>query len=164
MEPKRWKDSYTELQRLVQPPDTNIYNDLYGGRLVEWIDNVGAIVAARHCRRKTVTGSIDRLFFLSPIHLGDIVSLKGRINFVTAKTMEVEVDVYSENAITADKSFTTTCFLTYVAINESGKPIEVPPLLVETDEEKTRFNEGKDRNAIRLKDLEEAKKKSRVQI
>lgn len=164
MEPKKWKDSYTELQRLVQPPDTNIYNDLYGGRLVEWIDNVAAIVAARHCRRKTVTGSIDRLFFLSPIHLGDIVSLKGRINFVTAKTMEIEVDVYSENAITGDRSFTTTCFLTYVAINESGKPIEVPPLLVETEDEKKRFNDGRDRNALRLKDLEEARKKSQVQI
>ncbi len=164
MEEKHWKDSQTELQRLVLPPDTNIYNDLYGGRLVEWIDNVAAIVAAKHCRRRTVTGSIDRLFFLSPIHLGDIVSLYGRINYVTKKTMEIEVDVYSENAITGDRSFTTTCFLTYVAINQDGKAIEVPQLKLETDEERERFRQGELRSQQRLKALEEVKSRINPQI
>jgi acyl-CoA hydrolase len=164
MEEKHWKDSQTELQRLVLPPDTNIYNDLYGGRLVEWIDNVAAIVAAKHCRRRTVTGSIDRLFFLSPIHLGDIVSLYGRINYVTKKTMEIEVDVYSENAITGDRSFTTTCFLTYVAINQDGKAIEVPQLKLETDEERERFRQGELRSQQRLKALEEVKSRVNPQI
>lgn len=164
MEEKHWKDSQTELQRLVLPPDTNIYNDLYGGRLVEWIDNVAAIVAAKHCRRRTVTGSIDRLFFLSPIHLGDIVSLYGRINYVTKKTMEIEVDVYSENAITGDRSFTTTCFLTYVAINQDGKAIEVPQLKLETDEERERFRQGELRSQQRLKALEDVKSRVNPQI
>lgn len=164
MEEKHWKDSQTELQRLVLPPDTNIYNDLYGGRLVEWIDNVAAIVAAKHCRRRTVTGSIDRLFFLSPIHLGDIVSLYGRINYVTKKTMEIEVDVYSENAITGDRSFTTTCFLTYVAINQDGKAIEVPQLKLETDDERERFRQGELRSQQRLKALEEVKSRVNPQI
>ncbi len=164
MDAKHWKESQTELQRLVLPPDTNIYNDLYGGRLVEWIDNVAAIVAAKHCRRRTVTGSIDRLFFLSPIHLGDIVSLYGRINYVTNKTMEIEVDVYSENAITGDRSFTTTCFLTYVAINQDGKAIEVPQLKLETDEERERFKQGEQRSQQRLKALEEVKSRVHPQI
>ncbi len=66
MEQKSWRESYTELQRLVLPADTNIYNALYGGRLVEWIDNVASIVATKHSRRRAVTGSIDSLFFLSP--------------------------------------------------------------------------------------------------
>lgn len=159
MEKKSWKESYTELQRLVLPPDTNIFNDLYGGRLVEWIDNVAAIVAAKHSRRRTVTGSIDSLFFLSPIHMGDIVHLTGRINYVTRSTMEIEVDVYSEEGLTGEKSFTTTCFLTYVAINQDGKPTEVPGLLLETDDDIQRFKQGEARSQVRHQNLLEAKKK-----
>ena len=164
MDSKKWKDSYTELQRLVLPPDTNIYSDLYGGRLVEWIDNVAAIVATKHCRRRTVTGSIDRLFFLSPIHMGDIVSLYGRLTYTTKKTMEIEVDVYSENAITGDRNFTTTCFLTYVAINQDGRPIEVPQLLLENDEDREKFKQGEIRAAQRAMALSEVKDKVRSQI
>ncbi|HLH86683.1 MAG TPA: acyl-CoA thioesterase [Thermoplasmataceae archaeon] len=157
MEKKSWKDSYTEMQRLVLPPDTNTFNDLYGGRLVEWIDNVAAVVATRHSRRRTVTGSIDRLFFLSPIHLGDIVHLSGRINYVTRSTMEIQVDVMSEDPLTGVKNFTTTCYLTYVAINQDGRPIEVPPLLVEDEDEVRRFKEGEERSRQRIEALNEVK-------
>ena len=159
MEKKSWKDSFTELQRLVLPPDTNIFSDLYGGRLVEWIDNVAAIVAAKHSRRRTVTGSIDSLFFLSPIHMGDIVHLTGRINYVTKSTMEIEVDVYSEEGLTGEKSFTTTCFLTYVAINQDNRPTEVPGLILETEDEIQRFKQGEARSVARHQNLVEAKKK-----
>ena len=141
------------MQRLVLPPDTNIFNDLYGGRLVEWIDNIAGIVAIKHSRRRTVTGSIDSLFFLSPINLGDIVHLTGRINYVHKSTMEIQVDVFSEEGLTGEKSFTTTCTLTYVAITQDGRPTEVPGLILETDEDRDRFKQGEMRRQTRMKNL-----------
>ena len=148
-ETKNWKESYAELQRIVLPGDTNIHNALYGGRLVEWIDNVASIVAIKHSRRRTVTGSIDSLFFLSPIGMGDIVSLRGRINFTTTSTMEIEVDVESEEGITGTKRFTTKAYLTYVAVDADGHAVPVPSLTLETDEDKRRYNDGKARSENR---------------
>lgn len=159
MEKKSWKESYTELQRLVLPPDTNVYSDLYGGRLVEWIDNVAGIVAARHSRRRNVTGSIDNLFFLSPINLGDIVHMTGRVNYVHKSTMEIEVDVSSEEGLTGEKSFTTTCLLTYVAITKDGRPTEIPGLILETEDDRRRFENGERRREQRLTNLNEVKKR-----
>ena len=96
-EQKFWKDSYTAIERLVLPPDTNIFNALYGGRLVEWIDNVASIVSFKHSRRRTVTGSMDSIFFLSQIRMGDIVTMKGRINYV-GKTRNEKLSVVREEA------------------------------------------------------------------
>ncbi len=161
MKEKAPKESMTEIERLVLPADTNIFNALYGGRLMEWIDNVASIVAIKHGRRRAVTGSIDSLFFLSPIHLGDIVRLEGRINHCTKSTMEIEVDVYSQEGLTGTTSFTTKAFLTYVAVDQSGRPTEVPQLLLETEEEKERFRNGEERSKERLKLLEKIKKEAR---
>lgn len=158
MEKKAWKQSFSQLQRMVLPEDTNVFNNLYGGRLVEWIDNVGSIVAVRHSRRKTVTGSIDNLFFLSPIQLGDIVTLSGRINYVTSSTMEIEVEVHSEEGTTGIRRFTTTAFLTYVAIDDLGHPTTVPGLELRTDDDKRRFIEGERRSEIRKNNLNSIKK------
>lgn len=143
---------------MVLPEDTNVFNNLYGGRLVEWIDNVASIVAIRHSRRKTVTGSIDNLFFLSPIRLGDIVTLSGRINYVTSSTMEIEVSVHSEEGTTGIRKFTTTAFLTYVAIDDLGHSTSVPDLKLETEDDNRRFQEGKKRSSIRKKNLAAIKK------
>lgn len=152
MEKKSWKESASELQRIVLPEDTNAFNSLYGGRLVEWIDNVASIVAIKHSRRRTVTGSIDSLFFLSPIRMGYIVYMTSRINFTTTSTMEIEVDVESEEGITGQRRFTTKAYLTYVAIDEEGKAISVPELILETDDDKKRFEEARIRSLGR-KDL-----------
>ncbi len=161
MDKKSPSESTTEIQRLVLPADTNIFNALYGGRLMEWIDNVASIVAIKHCRRRVVTGSIDSLFFLSPIHMGDIVLLQGTINHATKSTMEIEVDVYSEEGLTGTRNFTTKAFLTSVAVDQSGKPTEIPQLLLETEEEKKRFNEGERRSKERLALLSQIRKESK---
>ena len=150
MEKKSWKESYSELQRIVLPGDTNVFDSLYGGRLVEWIDNVASIVAMKHSRKRTVTGSIDNLFFLSPIRMGYIVYMKGRINFTSRTTMEIEVDVESEEGITGTRRFTTKAYLTYVAIDADGRPIDCPGLLLETDDDKRRFEEGRLESQIKL--------------
>ena len=158
MDPKKWEDSYTKIERLVLPADTNIFNALYGGRLVEWIDNVASIVAIKHARRRAVTGSIDSLFFLSPIHIADIVKMEGRVNYVTRTTMEIEVDVNSQEGLTGTERFTTKAYLTYVAVDQDGRPTAVPSLSVETDDEKRRFAEGESRSKIRLDALAKIKK------
>jgi acyl-CoA hydrolase len=147
--------SHTSLERLVLPGDTNTFNSLYGGRLMEWIDNAASIVAYKHSRSRVVTGSIDSLFFLSPIKLGDIVSLDANINYVTPSTMEIEVDVFSQESLTGIKKFTTKAFLTYVAVDENGKPSSVPDLKLTTKEEKRRFTDGMERSKLRLKRLAE---------
>lgn len=164
MEEKGWKESYSQLQRMVLPEDTNVFNNLYGGRLVEWIDNVASIVAVRHSRRKTVTGSIDNLFFLSPIQLGDIVTLSGRINYVTSSTMEIEVSVHSEEGTTGIRRFTTTAFLTYVAIDDLGRATTVPGLKLENEDDNKRFSEGKKRSITRKKNLDSIKKAASAKI
>lgn len=160
MESKPWKDSYTELERLVLPPDTNIFNALYGGRLVEWIDNVASIVAIKHARRRAVTGSIDSLFFLSPIHLGDIVAMSGRVNYTTRTTMEIEVDVFSEEGLTGVKRFATRAFLTYVAVDQDGRPTPIPNLKLDDEEVIKRNKEAEERSKFRLSQLESVKKES----
>ncbi|MCL5678803.1 MAG: acyl-CoA thioesterase [Candidatus Thermoplasmatota archaeon] len=158
METKKWEDSYTKIERLVLPADTNIFNALYGGRLVEWIDNVASIVAIKHARRRAVTGSIDSLYFLSPIHIADIVKMEGRVNYVTRTTMEIEVDVNSQEGLTGTERFTTKAYLTYVAVDQDGRPTAIPSLSVETDDEKRRFTEGEARSKIRLDGLAKIKR------
>ncbi len=158
MTAKSPRESHTALERLVLPGDTNTFNALYGGRLLEWVDNVASIVATKHSRRHTVTGSIDSLFFLSPIRLGDIVRMEGRINYVTTSTMEIEVDVLSEESLTGIRKVTTKAFLTYVAVDEDGKPTPVPRLKLSTKVERMRFKDGAKRSELRLRRLTEVKK------
>ena len=160
-EQKSWKDSYTAIERLVLPPDTNIFNALYGGRLVEWIDNVASIVSFKHSRRRTVTGSMDSIFFLSQIRMGDIVTMKGRINYVGKTTMEIEVDVFSEESLTGERKFATKAYLTYVAIDQNGKATSVPRLKLETDDDKRRFKEGEERSRERTTKLNLVKEEAK---
>jgi acyl-CoA hydrolase len=157
MGPKEWKESFTQIERLVMPADTNIFNALYGGRLMEWIDNIASIVAFKHCRQKTVTGSLDQLFFLAPIHLGYIVNLQGRINYVTRTTMEVEVDVTAQDAMSGKERFTTKAYLTYVAIDDDGKPSDVPQLITEDEDSVKRYKDGELRSIKRLELLKSVK-------
>ncbi|MCL4344767.1 MAG: acyl-CoA thioesterase [Candidatus Thermoplasmatota archaeon] len=154
---KGWNESYTVMERLVLPPDTNVFNSLYGGRLMEWIDNVASIVAFKHCRLRTVTGSIDSIFFLAPIHLGYILKMEGRINYVTKATMEIEVDVISQEPFTGRKRFATKAYLTYVAIDQDGRATSVPGLRLEDEEAKDRFSQGEMRSKRRMELLNSVK-------
>ncbi len=157
MENKTVKNSESEVNRLVLPEDTNIFGALYGGRLVEWMDNIASITAFKHARKKVVTGSIDNLFFLSPINLGYIVTIHTFITYVTRSTMEVEIDVQTENVETGDKKVTTRAYFTYVATDENGRAVEIPGLLLQTPEEEKRFSEGQTRSKSRLDALKNMK-------
>ncbi|MCL4453319.1 acyl-CoA thioesterase [Ferroplasma sp.] len=154
---KKVSESEVHSEIIVLPGDTNMFGDLYGGRLVEWMDNIGSITAFKHSRMKVVTGSIDNLFFLSPIKLGYIVHLHSFVTFTTKSTMEIEIDVSSENVTTGTTNVTTRAFFTYVALNENGHAAEVPQLTLENDAEKVKFNEGKLRSEHRLQLLKDIK-------
>ncbi|MCY0852080.1 MAG: acyl-CoA thioesterase [Thermoplasma acidophilum] len=157
METKKPSESETYVERMVLPEDMDIYEYLYGGRLMEWIDNCASIVATKHCRKRTVTGSIDSLFFLLPIHLGDMVILHGYINYTTKSTMEIEIDVIKEEGLTGIRRYATKAYLTYVAIDSDGRPTEIPQIVPETDEEKRRYQDAEKRAEERRKRLEAIK-------
>ena len=144
------QDSLTEMVQIVLPNDTNTFGNVLGGHVMQWVDLVGAIAANRHCRMPLVTASMERLDFLSPIRLGDIVVLKARLNFVGTSSMEVGVEVYAENPLSGDRKHTSSTILTYVALDVHGNPAPVPSLMVKTQEERQRFQEGEKRKMMRL--------------
>jgi acyl-CoA hydrolase len=142
--------SATEMVQLVLPNDTNMLGNVLGGRVMHWIDLVGAMVAFRHSRRPVVTASMERLDFHSPIKLGDLVILKACLTYVGKTSMEVQVEVYSEEPLTGSRRHTSSAFLTYVALDDQGKPIPAPPLLLTTEEEKQRHRDAEVRRQQRL--------------
>ena len=150
MNGKPVSDSMTEMVQVVLPNDTNIFCNILGGRVMHWIDLVGAMVALRHSRKPVVTASMERLDFLSPIKLGDLVILKAFLTFVGKTSMEVRVEVFSEDPLTGSRRHTSSALLTYVCLDEKGKPTPAPPLILETEEEKTRFQKAEDRRKRRL--------------
>ncbi len=144
------------MTEIVFPNDVNNHGTLYGGRLLDWIDAIAGIVAKRHCRSGVVTASIDSLNFLNPIRQRDIVNLESWVNYVGKTSMEIEVRVTSENPISGERRKTCRAFLTYVAVDSDGHPIEVPRLELRDEEEKSRANLAKKRREerLRLLDLE----------
>ncbi|HDL15713.1 MAG TPA: acyl-CoA thioesterase [Euryarchaeota archaeon] len=147
---KTVEDSMAESVYSVLPADTNIYGNLFGGKLVEWIDSIGALVGHRHSRKNVVTANIDNLSFLEPIRLGDSVILNAWINYVGTTSMEVQVDTHREKKDDCLRVLACTAFLTYVAIDEDGRPTPVPELILKTEEQKKRFREAQQRKETRL--------------
>ncbi|HEX5036543.1 MAG TPA: acyl-CoA thioesterase [bacterium] len=143
--------SSAEFTHLVLPPDTNALGTIFGGRIMEWVDIAASIVASRHCRKVTVTASMDALSFLAPVKVGDIVILKAAVNYAHKTSMEIGVRVESENPLTGERRHTSSAYLTFVGLDESGKPTEVPPVLPQNDDEKRRYQEGEARYQERRK-------------
>lgn len=143
--------SAAEFNHWVLPSDTNALGTIFGGRIMEWIDMGAAIVAHRHCRKVCVTASMDTLNFISPVHLGDIVILKASINYTHRSSMEIGVRIEAENALTGVRRHTASAYLTFVALDENGRPTEVIPVLPETEDEKRRYSAGQTRRAERIR-------------
>lgn len=143
--------SQVEMTELVLPNDCNQLGSLLGGRLMHWIDIAGAIAGQRHCHRVVVTASVDELNFLHPIRLGEVVLLQASVNRVFRTSLEVGVKVTAENHITGDSKHANTAYLTFVAVDEMGKPVPCPPIIPETEEEKRRFDQALIRREQRLK-------------
>jgi acyl-CoA hydrolase len=151
MEPKPVSESRAEFTHLVLPSDTNALGTIFGGRIMEWVDISAAVVAQRHCRQIAVTASIDDLHFISPVRLGDIVILHASVNYTGKTSLEIGVRVEAEDPRTGKRRHTSSAYLTFVALDETGQPTRVPPLLCETDEDRRRFQEGQNRRSERIK-------------
>jgi acyl-CoA hydrolase len=149
--PKPVSVSSAEFTHLVLPPDTNALGTIFGGRIMEWVDIAGSIVASRHCRQVVVTASMDALHFLAPVKLGDIVILKAAVNFTHRTSLEIGVRIESENPLTGERCHTSSAYLTFVALDANGKPTAIPQVLPRTDDEKRRFEEGRLRSEYRAK-------------
>ena len=123
------------MVQLVLPNDTNPMGNVLGGTVMHWIDLVAAITAHRHARRLAVTASIDDLSFEAPIRMGQLAVLSARVTHTSRSAMEIEVDVDAEDLNTGRRVHTSTAYLTFVAVDEGGKPTPVPPLLVESHDQ-----------------------------
>ncbi len=150
MNGKRVSDSSVITAQMMIPQDANPAGNVHGGVVVKIIDEAAGVVAARHSRRNVVTASIDRMDFHHPIFVGDLLFFKASLNFVGRTSMEIGVRVEAENLMTGEVRHAASAYLTYVAIDREGRPVEVPPLIVETDEERRRQREGKARREMRF--------------
>ncbi len=135
------KDSVTIMTEMVLPNDTNTLNNLMGGRLMHWMDIVAAIAAQKHCNRIVVTASADNISFKQPINLGNVVTLRSQVTRAFNSSMEVFIEVTAEDIPANKKIMTHRAFFTFVAVDQNGKPIEVPLVVPETAEE-IEFYEG----------------------
>ena len=151
MDAKRASESETEMVQVVLPNDANPLGFILGGTVMHLIDIAGAIACHRHTRTLLVTAAVDDLQFLHSIKVGDLIILKARVTCVFNTSLEVQVDVFSEETLTGRRQLTSRAFLTFVAIASDGERIKVPPLLVETDEERRVCEEATERRAGRLK-------------
>lgn len=132
----------------------NVLGNVHGGVLLGMMDRVAAVSAIRHAKRVCVTVSVDRVHFREPIHLGELVTMHASVNYAHRTSLEVGVRVEAENLLTGTKRHTNSSYLTFVAIDENGRPVPVPPVIPETEEEKARYRAGETR---RLQRIAEAK-------
>lgn len=147
--PKAPAASESQMSQLMMPQDVNNLGNVFGGVVLSLVDRAAAVAAMRHSGQACVTVSIDRVDFREPIYAGELVICKARVNYVGRSSMEVGVRVEAENLLTGRLRHTNTCFLTFVAIDDQGRPQAVPPLEPHTDAEKQRSKEAKRRREVR---------------
>ena len=147
---KKAKESLTIMTEMVFPNDTNPLGNLMGGNLMRSMDIAGAIAAQKHCNRIVVTASVDNVTFKESIPIGSVVTLEAKVTRAFNSSMEVLVDVWAENIPAGTKTHTNKAFLTFVAVDQTGRPIEVPAVEAETPDEIEHFNGALRRRQLRL--------------
>jgi len=152
LHPRTPRESQHETSELMMPQDANILGHIFGGVLLSLVDKCAAVAAFRHARSACVTVSIDRVDFREPIHVGDLVVLKASVNYVGRTSMEIGVRVEAEELTTGRRRHTNSCYLTFVAVDRNGRPIEVPSLTPETPDERRRWNAARERRRRRLEE------------
>lgn len=158
LSPRPVRDSQSEMAEIVLPNDANPLGALLGGRLMHWIDLAGAMAAHRHSRNYVVTASVDHIDFLVPVRVGDLVIFRSSVNRVFHTSMEVGVKVYVENYIADTAQHVSSAYLTFVAVDASGKHLKVPAVVPETDEQRRRYDDAGRRREIRREHLERRRK------
>lgn len=154
------RESAIETRYIVMPDHANHYGTAFGGVIMSWIDLIAVMVAQRHCEREAVTLSVDRLTFISPIQIGDHVILRASVNYTGTSSMEIGVQVIKENPYKQERVRATTAYLTFVALDENKKPVPVPTIIPETEDEIRRFNNAK----LRQQAMKELKGKLKMKV
>ena len=149
--PKHADESATEMVQVELPNDANPLGFILGGTVMHLIDIAGAIACHRHTRSLLVTAAVDGLQFLHPIKVGDLIILKARVTAAWSTSLEVEVEVFSEETLTGVRSMTSRAYLTFVSIDREGRRVPIPALILETEDEKIKAAEADVRRAERLK-------------
>jgi acyl-CoA hydrolase len=146
--------SQSEMTELILPNDANTLGNLLGGRLMHFIDLVAAMAAYRHARQHVVTASMDHIDFIAPVHVGDLLILKSRVNRGYRTSMEVGVKVWAENAIEGSHRHVASAYLTFVALNLEGRPVPIPQLQTEDADGQRRFDDAGRRREQRQAELQ----------
>ena len=147
---KRVKDSQITLNQLMMPHHTNPMGSVHGGEIMRLVDETGALCAIRHAQRLVATIAIDSMTFHSPVQVGNLVSFYASLNWVGRSSMEVGVRVVAENVLTGEQTHTNSAYVVYIALDNQGRPTEVPRLILETEEEQRRWAEAETRQQRRL--------------
>ncbi|NCC24731.1 MAG: acyl-CoA thioesterase [Deltaproteobacteria bacterium] len=147
-------ESRVEMSYRMLPHDANPAGNVHGGVVMKLLDSTAAVVAMRHARQNVVTVSVDRLTFLKPVFVGELLTMSASLNMVGRTSMEVGVRVTAENLVTGVVRHTNSAYLSFVAMGPDGKPTEVPELILETDEDRRRNREARLRRELRLKERE----------
>ncbi len=150
VEGKRVKESSVTISHVMLPQDANPAGNVHGGIVIKHIDSAAGVVATRHARCNTVTASIDRLDFHSPVFIGNLLTLKASVNIVGKSSMEIGVRVEAEDLVTGQFRHTASAYLTFVALDENGSPKKIPSLILETEDENRRNRESQERRRSRL--------------
>ncbi|MGK2864620.1 MAG: acyl-CoA thioesterase [Chitinophagaceae bacterium] len=150
MKPRNATNSITIMTELVLPNDTNVFGNLMGGRLMYWMDIAAALSAQRHCNSAIVTASVDNISFENPIRLGNVVHIQAKISRAFNTSMEIYLKVWGEDLKTQHKYKSNEAYYTFVALDADNRPIPVPELIPESDEEKKLFDGALRRRQIRL--------------
>lgn len=130
----------------------NLLGNVHGGWIMKLVDEAGALACMRHAQRKVVTVAIDSMTFREPIKIGDLVTLNAEVTYTGRTSMEAKVDVLAENPVTRERSHTNTAYLVYVALDDGGKPTDIPQLEAETEAERLKLAQAKERQERRLKE------------
>jgi acyl-CoA hydrolase len=154
------RESVSEYSEIALPNDANPLGHLLGGRVMHLVDLAGALAASRHSRRPVVTVAVDHMTFLSPVHIGQLLVLRSSVNRVFRTSMEVGVKVTVEDLRTGSVRHTSSAYLTFVALDDEGRPTPVPPVIPETPEEKRRFEQAGERRRYRLELKERLRQKA----
>ncbi|HXY20316.1 MAG TPA: acyl-CoA thioesterase [Gemmatimonadales bacterium] len=155
MEGRPARLSHTTIAEVMMPHMANGLGNVHGGVILGMLDRVGAVSAIRHAQRICVTASVDRVDFREPIHLGELVTMYASVNYAHRTSIEVGVRVEAENLLTGVRRHTNTCYLTFVALDEDGRPAPVPPVVPETEDERRRYREAEARRAQRVAGLDQ---------
>lgn len=144
------KESYTEMNELVLPNDTNTFGNLMGGRLLYWMDICSAMAAQKHCNNVVVTASVDNVSFQRSVKLGEVVTIKAQVTRAFRTSLEVRMEVFAQNLPEGTIHKSNEAYYTFVAIDADNKPIPVPELVPETKKEIELYREASQRRELRL--------------